>query len=1045
LTALLLASPLLAKTKPYSTLPPRLPQTINNVMQTSDTLRILAIRVQFLTDTVSGTTGNGAFGSDIPAASIDPLPHNRKYFQDQLLFLHNFFLSMSNGKVFIDTANAVYPLADDEVYTLPYPMWHYNHNDDQYLDYGLAALFYDAWKAADTQNPGIDFAQFNPDIDLFIIFHAGVGKDFSFDYDPTPFDIPSAYIALQDLETQLPDSVIPSLGIPVDDGNAYVRKGMILPECENQQGYELGMHGHMALLTGYHLGMPNLYNTETGASVIGWFGMMDQGSGKLDGLIPAPPCPWTKIYMGWAQPQEISGLPDTVTVPVGIIVKIPLTDKEYFLVENLDSWMRPGVSWDSLQYSYWVEYDDYPETFALLKDSAALYMNVEIDAVSGVLTNIENWGLGRPASGLLIWHIDENVINQALYAGEGVNDDPDRLGVYIEEADGAYDIGQYYSYFSAGLGTELGSPYDAFWGENEAHLNANPHKNSVSFSDDTFPDAKSNSGAFSHLLFRNFSPQIADTMCFTVTNDLLLTGFPKQTDYFNRIFAADVDGDGTDELFDIHLPLLPSSYYQSLQGWEQDGSALPVSNDSVFALINGYTLFQPAVADFDNDGCEEIALLVKDFTNWSFNYLLVLLDYQPEDSTVIKQTTLVSALSSTYPFSPPFYHNGNFFFILRNQNSDVYYIQCWDYNGGEPVQSWWRINIHHPRSMCLLPDEELAVACDDNWIYRYSQTGDSLFAFTIPGYPYFGMSSGDIDRDGEAEIVVIYKIDDNPDPGPSELSVYNLDGTVLSGFPVKYNTPGYWANLVNAPALADIDSDGYLDISYAFLNKGIYSLQFSGVYSDYFPQENTSIFNFLLLGKTSNGEIRQIFCDDHSLTIADITGKPLSGFPFAIEELLGDDGYTLCLFRLSTNEIGCAVTKSSRLYAFATDMSQILWGTQYGDKSNTCCIDTLFTSLPHSGSLMPAAKVYNWPNPNKPGENFTNIRYYLNYDAQIKITIYDLAGDKVDLLQDYGIAQAYNETVWNLSRISSGVYFARVEASGGGQKAVQFIKIAVIK
>jgi hypothetical protein len=94
---------------------------------------------------------------------------------------------------------------------------------------------------------------------------------------------------------------------------------------------------------------------------------------------------------------------------------------------------------------------------------------------------------------------------------------------------------------------------------------------------------------------------------------------------------------------------------------------------------------------------------------------------------------------------------------------------------------------------------------------------------------------------------------------------------------------------------------------------------------------------------------------------------------------------------------------------------------------------------------MPESMVFNWPNPNNPGENFTHIRYYLNSDANINIRIYDMAGDLVDELNDYGMGQAYNETDWNLTDISSGVYFARVEAEGGGQSAVKFIKIAVIK
>ncbi len=65
--------------------------------QVPDTLRILAIRVDFQEDNNSLTTGNGKFELDPSTeAFIDPPPHDLTYFQHQLLALSNYYRRVSN-------------------------------------------------------------------------------------------------------------------------------------------------------------------------------------------------------------------------------------------------------------------------------------------------------------------------------------------------------------------------------------------------------------------------------------------------------------------------------------------------------------------------------------------------------------------------------------------------------------------------------------------------------------------------------------------------------------------------------------------------------------------------------------------------------------------------------------------------------------------------------------------------------------------------------------------------------------------------------------
>jgi hypothetical protein len=113
------------------------------------------------------------------------------------------------------------------------------------------------------------------------------------------------------------------------------------------------------------------------------------------------------------------------------------------------------------------------------------------------------------------------------------------------------------------------------------------------------------------------------------------------------------------------------------------------------------------------------------------------------------------------------------------------------------------------------------------------------------------------------------------------------------------------------------------------------------------------------------------------------------------------------------------------------------------DAAQTSLNSAQETPVVVADKLMPAKSVYNYPNPTE--GNSTTIRYRLNEDAAVKISIYDTAGDLVEELSGPGLAQADNEIQWNLQNVQSGVYLARVEAKGQGETSVAIIKIAVVK
>ena len=255
-----------------------------------DTVRILAIRVEFETDTLDVTTGDGKFVLTVPDEPvIDPPPHDKNYFEAQLLALANYYRTVSNGTLVL--TYQVFPQENQAAYQLPNDMRYYSPDDETLADQRLAELFRDAFVAADQQDT-LPFGTF----DSFIVFHAGVGKDISFDFDPTPNDIPSAFLNLNDLADGLANGDPAYQGVAVNNSNFLIQDGIVLPETESQEGYEIGLLGTSAIMMGFQLGLPSLFSAETGASGIGRWGLMDQGSGNFLGLLPAEPSAWEKVF-----------------------------------------------------------------------------------------------------------------------------------------------------------------------------------------------------------------------------------------------------------------------------------------------------------------------------------------------------------------------------------------------------------------------------------------------------------------------------------------------------------------------------------------------------------------------------------------------------------------------------------------------------------------------------------------------------------------------------------------------------------------------------
>ena len=117
-------------------------------------------------------------------------------------------------------------------------------------------------------------------------------QDFAYpSLDPTIYDLNSAYIDTMMMKDIVPTNVL-------QGGNSYdIKTGVLLPETQNIIYYnvvedifgnpdydtddlcdiQVGMTGIFAMLLGYELGLPPMFNTETGDPGVGFFGLIDHG------------------------------------------------------------------------------------------------------------------------------------------------------------------------------------------------------------------------------------------------------------------------------------------------------------------------------------------------------------------------------------------------------------------------------------------------------------------------------------------------------------------------------------------------------------------------------------------------------------------------------------------------------------------------------------------------------------------------------------------------------------------------------------------------
>jgi len=1035
-------------------------------------IRIAALRVEFVRDTLSTTSGDGGFAydrshslfsslDDTTVIHFDPPPHDSLYFADHLQFQHFYWDKMSGGAVSLQWD--IFPAGERSAYRVPKQIWQYNYNNgDAQLDRGLAELFRDAIQAADA-DPALIWRNY----DLVIIFHAGAGPEFDLGYTTTPHDIPSAWMISDDFRAQLN---LPN-GIPVDGGSGFVSSGIILPETETHEGVQISLAGVATLMIGHWLGLPALYDRDDGSAVVGKWSMMDRGFGNFYGALPSPVDAFSADRMGWLPVSDAAE--DTTRIVARFhegpeaapflprSLRIPVTAQEEFILECR---FRDPEN-DSVAYAY-----PRGGRRMTLKDD----YSVEVEPGFRVPVRADDLDFDSPGSGILIWHHDrtlDHLIDKGYF-----NAEDELRGLDLEEADGAQDLGRDYPFLTAGYGTDYGIYEDAWFGDNSAHRDANGGR-AVSFNNDSYPDSRANSGAFTHIKLDRFSRR-GGVMTFLYNNSLIKHKHPIAFDPVMPPLLAvgNCDDDPDDEEYAIISDLV-----KIYDGYGELLHVIPQSNKPIW-LRNDPS---PVVRDLGGDGLDEIAYLSGDPARVSPAAYCQL--------AVIRSAPLTGYEALRLP---PFYHEGlgaDFGWLLGVGGSGVRSklvialafpgaTILREYNSALDLTDELTLNfsVISAHRVGSASSDSVLLVDESSGVHLWSNSRLTTMGNLLPNGYYRSFTDpviADFDGSGDADLLC-YTL-------APELKITLVKDILTNGL-TEATSSDALNDLAYAKPLIplDFDADGRMEFvggrgnefwmveSNAVRGEDAPLLPFGGgsdraSIGPISPEGPTlpSIFPppLSIADLDDDGRSDNLFSDrvripfdavDYEgggaedktfLRAFNHQGISLPGFPIAFDNIQSfrliqpDSTGRLMLLAMSDESVALLDP------GFQGSREGVWSEGPYRDRDNSNAVwEPATPFLPNpSAPLMPSDLCYNWPNPAR-GES-TAIRYTLNYPARITVNIFDVAGDPVTTLYGEGQEGLPGEILWNLKDVARGGYLAVVKAEGLGRSESKVVKIAVMK
>ncbi|MDD2228067.1 MAG: M6 family metalloprotease domain-containing protein [Candidatus Cloacimonetes bacterium] len=983
---------------------------------------ILVLRIQF---------SDKSFRS--VAAHPDSLPHDAVFFDRWMIHLKDFYAEASHGAYELNYT--LYP----QVLTMPRPISYYGADSDERIDARLPDIIPDFLAQIDDD---VNFNQYGG----IIIFHAGAGQESDLDGSRTG-TIWSTFLTRRRLQAAFDPNNDNYPGLVTNDG-AILKNIVIIPEDEfqdyfpippdeNADGYLFSIYGVLTHQFGHLIGLPTLYdnNSSNGYSQgIGNWGLMGTGVWNGSGYVPAQLSAYSRYLLGWEQPIVLSQ--NSVNNPVDMFLnhspdairmyKVPISATEYFLLENRQQ--NPDGSIDP--------YSNNPSySFKLLPDGEQeYYQNYPLLPYFDFMTNRyadSEWdfflpGLGGPippgypspqdGSGILIWHIDENIIAANFTANfdmNHINADASHKGVDLEEADGTQNMDS-----SAQDVYKWGSPYDSFRDGNNDYF-GNPYHNGLL----SLPTSESYYGGIPLEIY-DISAS-GNRMTFSTRFRWSLEAAYLGNNPYSAA-AIDLDGNGETELF---YPMSNGLIYL----WEND------------EIVSGFPLRKMPI--------------VQNYT-WDGNTL-----YIPMQTATLSRLYAMSAANRIYVFTQNMAHwashpvdIGDYLALPLNHvdaaNPDSYSfstVYLWD---KAAAQTHSGINFQGViRSNLVDFRDKLSLIYKDSgnqyWLSDINKSNWDITARSIP-------------IPADSVIVGIFKAPILPGSEQGELlvqcrnSLYMFDTNLqlVNGFPFVHNLVAESDSSHYAPlSIADVDGNGSLDIiiggdlSYVVLDyhggrmsPETLSLPNSGdnIAAGVYAMDIDADGKAELVGNFSLNRLC-VWENDYRMK---------SGYPVAFAERSHSMPFTA--MDAENNWYLYSSTDNGRVFRSSlanTPLANpaLAWNTEYADMLRSASIDP--PALPNqysSTELFVPGQLYIYPNPLK---SIYNQKLTLNVmptrDVSLELSIYDISGSLV-YRQD-AVAKAYlkNLDIFNIpaNKLSSGVYIAVVKTADQSKR----IKFSVEK
>ncbi|MBN2364218.1 VCBS repeat-containing protein [candidate division WOR-3 bacterium] len=973
----------------------------------ADTVRVLVLRVDFVEDNSPLTTGNGKFNyqgngeeeynsDSTHNLNYDP-PHDSSYFDHQMEALRNYYLSDTKNGLYVQYD--IFPVGDSASYTVPHQMLYYG--DPQNIVYGLFYLLRDAVYEADRDTvANIDFS----DYDAIVMFHAG--SMWQTDYGDSPYDLPAVWIGGADA----------LFGEPIYANNRTdsIFESVMYCETGFQDGGVAYLQGGLAHEFGHQLGTYDLYDVSGKTMGCNGWSLMGTGNWNLDGLVPPHHDVWNVGYMNypyWAVPRSISrdttvelrwrGSLDSTAV---YFVKVPINNREHFLISYRYS-ATPG------------------DTSHVNPDSNATRVWRD-----GVMVKFFDYDYSLPQSdssgGLAIWHIDKFKIDTTIEYNS-VNAGFPR-GVDLEEADGIQDCELSYNQIVDWNSTFYGNEYDLFKPGGLTRFDAY-----------TNPNSNDNFGSVTHIRIDSLV-MIGDTVArFNVRFDWLLDNFPffiTGTFDVNSPVVCDFDYDG-------ELELATLSEDGTVYAFERDGTGYmrtTTSTTTIFFRTNSESYSSIAIAEADGDTTNGMEVVCGNENGYIYAWHTLPNMFPPQEVTGFP--VRVNARVACSPALLDIDKNGKKEILIGANDNKLYAFMFQDANKdgradsvtGFPMEmgNWvWSTPAMGDSFLYALGGDGVLHAFSENnsgiWEENWNVFEPSLVLTTA------SLALGDLDRDGEEEIVVLH--------GNGDLHLVSWDGHTIWSKSIEGKS------YVTSPSLADIDGDGFLDIIVSF-GSDLTVFNSNGSLFEGFP---------VSLGDTFNVQSSPVIADlngDSSpdIVIGTITGwicgfdnkgNVLGGFPLSCGDSIystptavdiDHDGYIDLIANVDNGKIVG--------WSLGRDTGNNPWPMFRRSPSHDL---RQLSPWIEPRDYLDFSELYVWPNPVEGSVAY--LRYTLSSEVDhVEVTVFDIAGDK-KLSFVAGTFYGVNETSFDVGQLAPGVYLLRVELKHGQNSNVRFVKMAVIK